>query len=111
LLRRGVLRLAVLALPEQYKYARKAFASNRDLMLLGQGFATSKPLADALAEHAFVECFLRDEPDLPRTATQFQALLDRRRSDFGEVVDKLAAYAVDVLRELRAVRQALSQLE
>src|SRR5690606_37665239 len=45
LLRRGVLRLAVLALPEQYKYARKAFASNRDLMLLGQGFATSKPLA------------------------------------------------------------------
>ena len=57
-LRPAVLRLAMLALPEQFKYARKRFADDRDLVLLGQGMNTARPMPESLAERAFSECFL-----------------------------------------------------
>src|SRR6185369_11247242 len=41
-LRPAVLRLAMLALPEQFKYARKRFADDRDIVLLGQGLSTKR---------------------------------------------------------------------
>ena len=43
LLRSGVLRLAMLALPEQYKYARKRFADERDLDVAGSGTEQRAP--------------------------------------------------------------------
>ena len=110
-LRKGVLRLAMLALPEQYKYARKRFAEQRDLMLLGQGMSTSKPLADGVAERAFELCFLADDAPLPRTAEQFDAMLNRGRAEFGAVVDRLAAHVTDVLREARLAREKLAVLQ
>ena len=111
LLHYGVLRLAVLALPEQFKYARKRFADQRDLVLLGQGLSTGRPLADSLSERVFAECFLPAEVTLPRDATQFQELLDRRRAHFGTLVDKLAVQVTDVLREMRAAREKLNGLK
>jgi ATP-dependent RNA helicase HrpA len=109
-LRPAVLRLALLALPEQFKYARKRFADERDIVLLGQGLGTSRPIADTLAERAFSDCFLGDDTVLPRTAEQFAALLDRHRSSFGETVDRVLAHARETLRELRNVRQKLAAL-
>ncbi|HMN45647.1 MAG TPA: ATP-dependent RNA helicase HrpA [Povalibacter sp.] len=111
MLRQGVLRLAVLALPEQFKYARKRFADQRELVLLGQGLNLGRPLADALAERAFMECFLAAESPLPRSAEAFQALLDRHRADFGAQVDRLATQMIDTLRELRGVREKLRGLQ
>jgi ATP-dependent helicase HrpA len=110
LLRSGVLRLAMLALPEQYKYARKRFADERDLMLLGQGLNNARPLPESLTQRSFSECFLKDLPTPPRTADEFQSLLDLRRASFGEAVDRVLAHAKEVLRELRAVRQKLGEL-
>lgn len=111
LLRKGVLRLAILALPEQYKYARKRFAEQRDLMLLGQGMSTSKPLADGVAERAFELCFLGDDGPLPRDAAQFDALLNRGRAEFGTVVDRIGVHVTDVLREARLAREKLATLQ
>ncbi|HEX7012345.1 MAG TPA: ATP-dependent RNA helicase HrpA [Steroidobacteraceae bacterium] len=108
-LKLAVLRLAMLALPEQYKYARQRFAGDRELVLLGQGVNRVRPLADAFAEKCFRECFLGDDP-LPRSAEQFHALLDRRRGSFGEVADRVFSLSREVLRELRAVRQKLVTL-
>ena len=110
-LRPAVLRLAMLALPEQFKYARKRFADDRDIVLLGQGFGTARPMAESLAERAFSDCFLAADTALPRTAEQFEALLDRHRSSFGEVVDRVLAHARETLRELRNVRQKLAALD
>jgi ATP-dependent helicase HrpA len=110
-LRPAVLRLAMLALPEQFKYARKKFADDRDIVLLGQGLNTARPMAESLAERAFSDCFLSDETVLPRTAEQFQSLLDRHRSDFGDVVDRVLTHARETLRELRNVRQKLTSLD
>ncbi|HEY7641859.1 MAG TPA: ATP-dependent RNA helicase HrpA [Steroidobacteraceae bacterium] len=110
-LRPAVLRLATLALQEQFKYARKRFADDRDIVLLGQGLSTARPIADSLAERAFSDCFLAEGTVLPRTAEQFEALLDRHRSSFGEVVDRELTHARDTLRELRNVRQKLAALD
>ena len=110
LLRDGALRLAMLALPEQYKYARKRFADTRELVLLGQGFGTDKPLAVGLTERAFAECFLPGGSPLPRTRHEFYAMLDRGRADFGTVVDRICAYAIEILREARAARDKLARL-
>jgi ATP-dependent helicase HrpA len=109
-LRGGVLRLAILALPEQYKYARKRFADQRELMLLGQGMSTSKPLADGLAERAFADCFLADAAALPRDSAAFDKLLDAHRATFGTVVDKVAGHIAEVLRDGRAVREKITAL-
>jgi len=109
-LRAGVLRLAMLALPEQFKYARKKFADTRELVLLGQGFSTDKPLAIGLTEQVFADCFFGGNPVLPRSSGEFQALLDRCRADFGSVVDRNAAQAIDVLKEGRGVREKLAAL-
>jgi ATP-dependent helicase HrpA len=111
MLRAGVLRLAVLALPEQFKYARKRCAERSELMLLAQGLNNSRPIADALAEKCFVECFLAEESTLPRSAVQFDALLDRHRSRFGEVTDRVIEHTAAALRELRNARMKLAALE
>jgi ATP-dependent helicase HrpA len=110
-LRPAILRLALLALPEQFKYARKRFADDRDIVLLGQGQNTVRPMPESLAERAFSECFLGHDAPLPRTQEQFEALLDRHRSGFDEVVDRVLAHARETLRELRNVRQKFAALD
>jgi ATP-dependent helicase HrpA len=111
LLRAGVLRLAILALPEQHKYARKRSSERSELMLLAQGLNNARPIAEALAEKCFAECFLSDEAALPRSAAQFDALLDRHRSRFGEVADRVIEHTTAALRELRNARMKLAALD
>lgn len=111
MLRSGALRLAILALPEQLKYARKRCSERSELMLLAQGLNNSRPIAEALAEKCFVECFLSPQTPLPRSAAQFDALLDRHRSRFGETVDRVIDHTAAALRELRSARLSLAALE
>jgi ATP-dependent helicase HrpA len=109
----------MLALPEQYKYARKRFAAARELVLLGQGFNTHKALADGLAERVFAERFLAAETAsgsaatiaLPRSAAEFAALLDSKRAEFGDVVDRVESHATATLQEARGVRAKLAALQ
>src|SRR5690606_36216355 len=88
-LRASVLRLAMLAAPELHKYARKRFADEREIVLLGQGLNTVRPVPEALAELVFANCFLQDLETAPRSAESFQALLDSRRSAFGYTLDRV----------------------
>ncbi len=111
LLRQSILRLLILALPEQYKYARKRFAGVRELALLGQGMNLHRPLADALTERVFIERFLSDETSLPRSKQAFTALLDSKRADFGEIVDRIEKHSTAALSEARAARSRLATLQ
>jgi ATP-dependent helicase HrpA len=111
MLRLGVLRLAILTLPEQFKYARKRCSERSELMLLAQGLNNSRPIAEALAEKCFIECFLGEEGSLPRSSAQFDALLDKHRARFGEVTDRVIEHTASALRELRNARLKLSALE
>ncbi|MGE0113957.1 MAG: ATP-dependent RNA helicase HrpA [Steroidobacteraceae bacterium] len=109
-MRGGVLRLLVLALPQQYKFARQQFSGSRELMLLGQGIGSDKPLADVLAERALRECFLPEGQTLPRSKQDFDRLVEQHRAGLNEVMTRLSHTLLSLFKEWRAVRQALLKL-
>jgi ATP-dependent helicase HrpA len=108
--RSGVVRLAMLALPQQAKYVNKRMADDRDLVLMSRGLSLAQPLPDALTHRAFRECFMPPEAPLPRTAATFNSLLETRRSELSELSDRLALTVNSILREWRVVRAALEGL-
>ena len=108
--RTGLVRLAMLALPQQAGYVHKRFADDRDLVLLSRGIALALPLADALTQRAFRERFLPLETPLPRSAAEFAKLLETRRASLSDSADELAALVLAIFRESRSARTALSAL-
>ena len=108
--RTGVVRLAILALPQQAKYVSKRMADDRELVLLSRGLPLKQSLADALTQRAFRECFLPSDTPLPRDAQPFNNILQERRSQLGDVADRLAATVTSTLKEWRAARAALDSL-
>jgi ATP-dependent helicase HrpA len=111
LTRRAIVRLAMLALPQQAKALRKTIGEDRDLMLLSQGLALDKPLADALIERAFRECFLPDDAEPPRDRAEFEARLDARRSELHDVTERLMRRVKSLLKEWRAIRITVHELK
>jgi ATP-dependent helicase HrpA len=108
--RAGIVRLAMLALPQQAKYVSKRVTDDRDLVLLSRGLSLRQSLADALTQRAFRECFLPEDVPLPRTAQDFTQVLDGRRAQLSEVADRLATTVTSTLKEWRAARAALDGL-
>ena len=106
--RAGLVRLAMLALPQQARYVHKRVTDDRELVLLSGGLALDQSLADAVTQRAFRECFLPAEVPLPRTAQDFNKLLDGRRSQLSDVADRVAGIITLTLKEWRAARTALS---
>jgi ATP-dependent helicase HrpA len=104
--RRGLTRLALLALPQQVKYVTQRLGGNRELVLLSSGLSLSQPLPQALTWRAARECFLPDEAPLPRSREAFKRCWDRR-GDFADVADELAASVSEILTEWRQVRASL----
>ena len=108
--RAGMVRLAMLALPQQAKYVSKRMTDDRDLVLLSRGLPFQQSLADALTQRAFRECFLPADTPLPRDAQSFSKILDERRAQLNEVAERLAVTVVSTLKEWRAARTALDGL-
>jgi ATP-dependent helicase HrpA len=108
--RQGLLRLALLALPQQAKFARQHFLGQRELVLLSQSLKTARPLADEFVERVFVDCFFVPATTLPRSKAQFDALLDSHRARIGEVTTKLAATLLEILQTRRAVNALVAKL-
>jgi ATP-dependent helicase HrpA len=107
----GVLRLLILALPQQYKFARQQFAGNRELMLLGQGSTGQQSLADGLAERALRECFLPEGQPLPRNLDAFTVMLEQHRAELNAIVTRLGTAMLNLFKDWRAVRQTLAKLD
>jgi hypothetical protein len=108
--RSGLVRLAMLLLPQQAKYVAKRMADDRELVLLSRGLPLDGSVADALTRRSFRECFLPAEVPLPRNDKTFAALLESRRSQLNEVADRLSAIVTSTFKEWRAVRLALEKL-
>ena len=105
--RRGLTRLALLALPQQTKFVSQRMGGDRELVLLSSGLQLAQPLAQALTWRAARECFLPDDVSLPRSREVFEALLESRRGDFADVADSLASSVSGILKEWRQVRVSL----
>jgi ATP-dependent helicase HrpA len=108
--RRGLTRLALLALPQQTKFVSQRIGNDRELVLLGSGLNLAQPLPQAITWRAARECFFPDDVALPRTREAFDALVESRRSDLADVADKLAAEIGGVLREWRQVRTGVDSI-
>jgi HrpA-like RNA helicase len=108
--RAGLVRLAMLLLPQQAKYVAKRMADDRELVLLSRGLPLEGSVADVLAGRSFRECFLPADVPLPRDEKAFASLLDTRRSQLNEVADRLSATVTATFKEWRAVRLALEKL-
>ena len=108
-LQQGILRLLVLALPQQYKFARQQFASQRELMLLGHGLSGQQSLADRLAERAFRDCFFPDDQALPRSAEAFAQLIELHRAELNAVVSKTTEAMRALLKDVHTVKQWLAK--
>ena len=108
--RAGLVRLAMLLLPQQAKYVAKRMSDDRELVLLSRGLPLDGSVPDALARRSIRECFLPAEVALPRDEKAFAALLDTRRSQLNEIADRLSSIVTSVFKEWRAVRLALEKL-
>ncbi|HVW70181.1 MAG TPA: DUF3418 domain-containing protein, partial [Steroidobacteraceae bacterium] len=106
----GMVRLAMLGLVQQAKYVGKRVADDRELVLLSRGLTFRQSLSDALTQRAFRECFFPDDVPMPRTAQDFNRILDQRRSLLSDVADRLAVTVASILKEWRAARVALDGL-
>jgi ATP-dependent helicase HrpA len=102
--RRGLTRLALLALPQQAKFMIQRIGGDRELVLLSSGLDLAHPLPQALTWRAARECFFPDDAPLPRTRETFDALIESRRGDFADHADRLASEIGGILREWRQVR-------
>jgi ATP-dependent helicase HrpA len=108
--RAGLVRLAMLLLPQQAKYVAKRMSDDRELVLLSRGLPFDGSVADALARRSFRECFLPADAPLPRDEKTFAGLLDGRRSQLNEVADRLSSIVTLIFKEWRGVRLALEKL-
>jgi ATP-dependent helicase HrpA len=108
--RAGLVRLAILVLPQQAKYVSKRMADDRDLVLLSRGLSLQHSLADAMTLRAFRECFFPDDLPLPRDAQAFNRRLDERRALLSDAADRLAATVTSIFKEWRAGRAGIDNL-
>lgn len=108
--RLGMVRLAILALPQQARYVSKRMADDRELVLLSRGLPLRQALPDALTQRAFLECFLPADVQLPRNAQDFNRALEQRRAQLSDVADRLAVTVTSTLKEWRTARAALDGL-
>lgn len=107
MLRSGVARLALLALPQQVKYWRKRVADDRELVLASGGLALAQPLPDAVTQRIFQECFAPPQTPLPRNRETFDERLDQGRSRLEEEGIRITNTVKVVLKEWRGLRSAL----
>jgi ATP-dependent helicase HrpA len=108
--RTGMIRLAMLLLPQQAKYVMKRMADDRALVLLSGGLPIDAGVAEALTHRSFGECFFPSGQEILRTGSVFAANLDQRRAQLSAVADRLAAKVVEIFTQWRAVRTALQTL-
>ena len=105
--RRGVARLALLALAQQARYWNKRASEDRELILQSRGLELAQPLADAIVERIFLDCFAAADAPLPRSRDAFTRRLEEGRARLDETAGRLIGIVRRVLEDWRAVRGAL----
>ena len=107
----GILRLLIMSLPQQYKFIRQQVTSNRELSLLAQGLQLDKALPDAVAERIFLECFLKESAELPRSRSSFEKLMNGGRPNLDKTTIRTIANLTALFSELRKARQLIGELQ
>jgi ATP-dependent helicase HrpA len=107
--RAGIVRLAALALPQQHELARRQWATDREFTLLLAAAGFGKELLGEIADRAVADAVLGQTGELPRTRTQFEALVERGRADVVDRAGETARIVKAVLLALKDVRTQMGQ--
>jgi ATP-dependent RNA helicase HrpA len=105
--RRGVARLALLALPQQARYWHQRSSEDRELVLQSRGLELAQPLADALVQRIFLEAFMPAEAPLPRSRAAFDRRLEEGRAGLEDAGLRVIETVRIILRDWRAARAGL----
>jgi ATP-dependent helicase HrpA len=102
--RSGVLRLFMVALPQQHRALLQRARADRALVLRGRELARGNDLAEDAVSAAFVAVFLPESSDVPRTADAFRARLDAGRARIVPAAERL----LSLVGEILALRDSLA---
>jgi ATP-dependent helicase HrpA len=108
--REGVLRLAVLAMPQQHDYVKRSCAADRDLALLAASAGMGRALYDEIADRAVAEAMDAAASRPPRNAADFAAAVDGARPVVTVQGAELLALARNTLTALKDARSAMDAI-
>jgi ATP-dependent helicase HrpA len=108
--RRGVVRLAALALPQQHGLVARECAMDRELALLTAAAGLDPRLFGDVADRAVADALRLDDLGSPTSAEQFAARVDAARSEVAAHGSAVRQTVKSVLMAAREVRSALASL-
>ncbi len=108
--REGVARLAALALPQQHDLVRRNCAADRQLVLLAAAAGMGRALFDEIADRAVADAIRASTCGEPRSAVEFERLVDSIRGGVAAQGDELQGCARNALAALKDARSALDAL-
>ena len=108
--RRGVVRLAALALPQQHELVVRQCATDRELALLTAAAGFDRGLFREVADRAVADALRLDDRSLPRSAAQFEARIEIARAEVAACGDHVARAVKSVLLAVKDARTALGPL-
>ncbi|MCU0257741.1 MAG: ATP-dependent RNA helicase HrpA [Solirubrobacteraceae bacterium] len=109
--RRGVLRLAALALPQQHGLVIAESAADRELALLAAAAGADRSLFAEIADRALGGALRLEEAGTPTTAAGFAARVDAARSQVAAQGAAVAHVVKAALAALKETRAALAPLQ
>jgi ATP-dependent helicase HrpA len=106
----GVMRLAALAMPQQYDLIARHWAGDREFALLVAAAGFDRGLFREIADRAVAEVMELGERGPPRTASEFAARVDAGRACVAERGEAIGRVVKAVLFALKDARAALGEL-
>jgi len=103
----GVLRLCILALPQQVKYLRKHCGVSKKIALQYAPFGSQQSLADGIATAAFYRAFINHQ-NVPRTKNEFSELISARKSFLVGEGNKIASLVTSILSAHHEVSKVIN---
>ena len=107
----GVVRLATLALPQQYDFVIRQCAADRELALLTAAAGFDRGLFAEVADRAVADALQLEAASLPRCEKEFTARVDAARPEVAAHGEAVARAVKAVLLALKEVRAALEPLK
>ena len=108
--RRGIVRLAALALPQQRELVRRGLADDRHFNLLAAASGFGKDLIDEVADRAVDSAVLGPVARVPTTQPDFEDALAQGRAVVVDRGDEIARVVRAVLEGVKNVRGMLGEL-
>ncbi|MDQ6988387.1 MAG: ATP-dependent RNA helicase HrpA [Mariprofundaceae bacterium] len=105
----GVRRLLILSLNQQVEMLRKKLPQQAEMVLLYASIGDSQALLHDIVQHTFDSVFMQG--NLPRTKSDFTALLDAGRAEVVITGKKTAGMVVEILKAHASLQQKLTQVK